>query len=319
MSKAKPSAGTLRQGRVAEFIGYLSVTRGLAPRTLKEYEKDLGIFFGYFEPHIETGLTLEGFDERTLREFFAWLKVEQRYTPRGLNRKIACLKAYFKFLEREKYIEHSPMRDVPTVKLGKHLPRVLTQQEMGRLLSPPTGKKPARGAWRPREAGWLSIRDHAILELFYATGVRVSELISLDVDAPDFDNLMMKVRGKGNKERMVLLNQTCADAVRAWLACRPECGTRALFLSRLRRRVSIRAVQDLVARHLAQAEIYKQASPHTLRHSFGTHMVEGGADLMAVKELLGHENLSTTQIYVNVAMQHIREVYRRTHPRAGSE
>jgi site-specific recombinase XerD len=305
----------LRHGRVQEFIGFLAVGRGLAARTLKEYERDLHLFWGYFEPHLATGLTLSGFDERTLREFFAWLKVERSYTPPALNRKLACLKAYFKFLEKEGYIELSPMRDMRTVKLGRHLPKVLSQQDMTRLLAP----RPRRAAHRPEENAWQQARDHAVVELFYATGVRVSELVSIDVEHLDFENLMLKVRGKGNKERMVLMNETCAHALVQWLGVRPPAATRALFVSRLKKRMSVRSVENLVDRELRSAGIEKAASPHTLRHSFGTHMVEGGADLMAVKELLGHENLSTTQIYVNIAMQHIKDVYRKTHPRSQTD
>ncbi|MHB2019411.1 MAG: site-specific tyrosine recombinase/integron integrase [Candidatus Xenobia bacterium] len=305
---------------VRDFIGWLAVERGLSPRTLREYEKDLAIFLGYFEPHFQSGLTLEGMDGRTIREFLTWLKTERQYSPQALNRKIACLKSYFRFLEREEHIPASPMRDVHSVKVGRRLPDVLTQQEVEKLLTEASGKPPARrNVTRPDEEKLLRVRDRAILEMFYATGVRISELVAVNVEDLDFHNLMLKVRGKGNKERVVLMNETCAASLQAWIAVRPTASDRALFLSRLKRRISRRAVEYLVERHLQNAEIHKPASPHTLRHSFGTHMVEGGADLMAVKELLGHENLSTTQIYVNVAMQHIREVYRRTHPRAGGQ
>ena len=159
------------------------------------------------------------------------------------------------------------------------------------------------------------IRDKAILELFYATGMRIAELSGLNMADPDFDKKMIKVTGKGNKQRMVLMNDASVDALYDYLAIRPRTSSPALFLNRNLKRLSIRGIQILFKKYLTKSGVSKQGSPHTMRHSFATHLLEGGADLVSIKELLGHENLSTTQIYVNIAMQRIKKVYEESHPR----
>jgi len=298
-----------------DFINYLSVERNLSPRTMKEYQADLQIFFDYFKPYFEQELTLESMDERTIREFLTFLKIKKKYTARAINRKLATLKAYFRFLKKENYIPQSPVADVKCAKLEKHLPKVLNETEVGKLLEAPdenmlTGK--------PDHSGTDQValyRDRAILELFYATGMRISELVGLNLEDIDFENKMIKVTGKGNKQRIVIMNNSALTALRLYLSSRENIRSNAVFVSRKKVRMTQRAVQYLFAKYLNQSDIKKSASPHTLRHSFATHLLEGGSDLMTIKELLGHENLSTTQIYTNISMKRMREVYEECHPR----
>lgn len=298
---------------VQDFLEHISVERNLGRRTVVEYEADLKLFFEFFEPHLQDGLTLAGMDERTIREFLSYLRRQRDYTPQGLNRKIACLKSYFRFLEKEGYVDSTPMNDVKSARGGRLLPKVLTEDEVGVILN----RTVERMAEKPGE--WGPVRDRAILELFYATGMRLAELVGLDVSDLDLDKRSLRVTGKGNKQRFVFMNEPAVKAVRAYLACRPKVRTDALFLNRFHDRLSRRAVELMFEKVKDEAGLQKAASPHTLRHSFATHMLEGGSDLVTIKELLGHSNLSTTQVYTNISRPRMREVYDESHPRSGSE
>ncbi|MDQ7823254.1 MAG: tyrosine recombinase XerC [Candidatus Eremiobacteraeota bacterium] len=300
-----------------DFINYLSVERNLSPRTLKEYQHDLSIFFKFFAPHFEQELTLATIDERTIREFLTYLKVKLRYSSKALNRKLATLKSYFRFLKKEGYIETSPVAEIKCAKLEKHLPRVLNEKEVEILLDATEDEPLQEKASTPQtpEDKFIFFRNHAIMELFYATGMRISELTGLNLEDIDFDNMMIRVTGKGNKQRLVLMNQSAIAALKAYLLIRPKIRSNAVMVSRKNVRLTVRAVQYMFSKHLRKSGINKVASPHTLRHSFATHLLEGGSDLMTIKELLGHENLSTTQIYTNISMKRMREVYKECHPR----
>lgn len=301
-----------------DFINYLCVTKNLSPRTLNEYSHDMGIFFEFFQPYLDSGMELANIDERTVREFLTFLKLKKRYTARAINRKIATLKAYFHFLEKEEFISKSPMGEIKSLKMEKHLPKVLNEEDVELLIE--SSEKTSELKGDESDTGFkrfVYYRDYVILELFYASGMRISELIGLNIEDVDFKNRMIKVTGKGNKQRIVLINDTTVEALSSYLALRPNVKTSALFLNRNNGRLSQRAVQIMFKKNMLRSGIAKDASPHTLRHSFATHMLKGGSDLVTIKELLGHENLSTTQIYTNIAMQHIKETYEATHPRAG--
>jgi len=300
----------------------LSVERNLAPRTVEEYTEDLHHFLHSKTIDIEKNqdFSLANLDERTIREYLAELKQVLHYTPRSVNRKIACLKSYFGFLEKDGFIKRSPAEKLKSVKDHRPLPKVLSVDDMTALLA---AVAPMEIPKKPT-AEWLRknsklVRDRAIVELFYASGIRVSELVGLNLDAVDFKEKTAKVLGKGQKERYVLINDASVEALKRYLSIRPEIKNSALFLSRRGRRISIRMVQTLLKRHLKRAGIHKPASPHTLRHSFATHMLEGGADLVTIKELLGHANLSTTQIYTNISISHMKETYRKSHPRSSEQ
>lgn len=308
----------VRNYYIDDFINYLSVERNLSPRTLEEYHHDLLIFFDFFKPFLEQELTLETIDERTIREFLTYLKVKRKYSSKALNRKLATLKSYFRFLKKEKFIEASPVADIKCAKLEKHLPRVLNVQEVSTLLDSESRLTAARQITPDKLSEpekFIYYRDLAILELFYASGMRISELSGLNFEDLDFENHVIRVTGKGNKQRHVLINNTSVAALKDYLQHRPNVRSNAVFVSRKNVRITPRAIQHMFSKQLTGSGIRKVASPHTLRHSFATHLLEGGSDLMTIKELLGHENLSTTQIYTNISMRRIREVYEDCHPR----
>jgi len=305
-----------------DFATYLSVERNLAPRTVEEYSQDLQHFFHSKTINLEKhqDFSLSNVDERTLREYFAELKQIKHYTPRSINRKMACLKAYFAFLEKDGFLKRSPAEKLKSLKDHRPLPKVLSVHEMSSLIN----GIPEIDIPQEKSRSWLRknlalLRDRAMLELLYASGIRVSELVGLDLGDLSLSEKTAKVLGKGHKERMILMNDAAVSAIEHYLEARPEVPHKALFLSKQNRRISIRMVQLLMKKHLKRAGIHKPASPHTLRHSFATHLLEGGADLVTIKELLGHANLSTTQIYTNISVAHMKKTYQESHPRAGNK
>lgn len=302
MARANEKA---RDYYLPDYLTYLSVERTLARRTIHEYEQDLRLFLDYLAPFFDEELTLATIDPRTIREFLAFLRNRKKYTASALNRKIAALKGYFKFLEAEGHIASSPMQRVSSAKEGRLLPKVMTEQEVEVLLEP-TAEEPLSPE--------LAARDQAILELFYSSGLRLSELVGVDLQDLDWEKLHLRVTGKGNKQRFVFLTATAAQAIRDYLKLRTH-KSEALFLNRFGQRISPRAVQLLFRKRMGQAQLQRRATPHTLRHSFATHLLEGGSDLVTIKELLGHESLSTTQIYTNISRRKMREVYDQSHPR----
>lgn len=295
---------------VQDYLLHLSVERSLGRRTVDEYESDLELFFQWIEPLVQDGLTFEGLDTRTIREFLAHLRHDRGYTSAGLNRKIACLKGYFAYLEVEKILASNPMTRVRSAKESRLLPKVLSPEEVELLLETveeQIGEAKSQG---------LALRDRAIFELFYATGIRLSELVGLNADDLDFHRRTMRVLGKGRKERVVFFNQTAATAVSEYLHSTPRSHPGGpLFLNRYGARLSQRGVEKMFNTILQKSGLERHASPHTLRHSFATHLLEGGSDLVTIKELLGHESLQTTQVYTNISRQRMQDVYERAHPR----
>lgn len=288
-----------------DYLTHLAVERTLARRTIHEYEQDLRLFFEYLAPFLAEDLTLGGIDTRTIREFLAHLRTRKNYTAAAMNRKIASLKGYFKFLEAEGYIASSPMQRIQSAKEGRLLPKVMSEQEVGTLLD---------GGAEEKLSPELQARDQAILELFYSSGLRLSELVGVNLHDLDWDKLHLRVTGKGNKQRFVFLSPHAASAIQDYLKLRTH-KSEALFLNRFGERISPRAVQILFKKRMTGVQLQRKASPHTLRHSFATHLLEGGSDLVTIKELLGHESLSTTQIYTNISRRKMRDVYDQAHPR----
>lgn len=295
---------------VQDYLLHLSVERSLGRRTIAEYEADLTLFFEWLEPLLADGLELEGIDARTIREFLTFLRQKRGYTPAGLNRKIACLKGYFAYLLAEQILESNPLTRIRSARESKLLPKVLSQEEVGQLLT--ATEERVEQARRPD----LALRDRAILELFYATGIRLSELVGLDRDDLDFRQGTMRVLGKGGKERVVFFHTAAAEAVQDYLHSTPRKQPGGpLFLNRYGARLSQRGVEKVFKSILAGSGVSKDASPHTLRHSFATHLLEEGSDLVTIKELLGHQSLQTTQVYTNISRQQMKSVYNRAHPR----
>lgn len=296
-----------------DFLTFLSVQKGASPHTLEAYANDLSQFFDQMglglAPSAED---LGALDHLQIRRYLAYLQ-GRGYTRRSIARKLAALRSFFRYLCRTERLEHNPVKGVPTPKAGRQLPRFLHVDEAAALIE------------RPRGETILGQRDRALMEVLYAAGLRVSELAGLDLEDVDASVGTVRVMGKGGKERIVPLGSEALGALGAYLdVARPRLlsrrrdgrGERALFLNRSGRRLSVRSIANVVKHYAREATPGREVTPHTLRHSFATHLLENGADLRAVQELLGHASVSTTQIYTHVSRERLRAVYQKTHPRA---
>lgn len=302
------------------FLIFLQTGRRASARTVEEYQKDIfgGIdFFAGALGISDEELAPRQITPALLRRYLAHL------TDRGLSRssllrKLSAWRSFMRFLCREGVLKENPLRVVASPRREKRLPRVLYQREAKRLVEAPSQ---GRGNLR---AGPLRVRDRAILEVLYASGIRISELVGLQIGDVDLDGGYLRVLGKGSKERLVPIGQYAVKALKAYLRRgRPqllkEKGGRfegALFLNKYGGRISTRGVRGVIKGYAAEAGIEGGVSPHTLRHSFATHLLDGGADLRAVQDLLGHARLSTTQVYTHLSKERLKRVYNRTHPRA---
>jgi integrase/recombinase XerC len=295
------------QAATEAFLRHLERERNASPRTLEAYAEDLAQFSSYLARELRRAPRPEDADHLLIRGFLAELH------RRGLKkassaRKLAALRTFFRYLCREGRLLANPAKLLLSPRRERRIPSVLEEPQVERLLDMPG-------------EGLAAVRGRAILELLYATGVRCAELVALDTAAVDLEGRTLRVRGKGSKERIVLFGGRAREALRAWLALRPTLrpGTDALFLNARGGRLgdrSMRALVATVARRVAAVALERRCSPHTLRHSFATHLLSHGADLRAIQELLGHASLSTTQRYTHVDTRHILEVYRKAHPRA---
>jgi integrase/recombinase XerC len=288
------------------FLRYLQ-TNNSSPYTIKNYGTDIGQFLGYCG---ERGVRApEQVDRALLRDYLAELD-EAGYVAASIARRVAELRSFGDFLVRESVLERNPFRAVSTPRVPQRLPKYLTVAEVEALLAAPDPSTP-RG-----------LRDRAIVEVLYAAGLRVSELVGLDLGDVDLAQAQVRVLGKGGKERIGLLGRPAVRTLRAYLESgRPALlgkrPTQALWLNHRGGRLSTRGVAMMLSQAGKQAGIRTPVFPHILRHSFATHLLDGGADLRVVQELLGHADLATTQIYTHVSQSRAREVYARAHPRAG--
>lgn len=315
MGSADP--GNAGEGELAVWVGryldHLAVERGLSPHTLAAYRRDLGRYVAFLE-----GRAIRGpaeVDAAAVRSFLASMSASTHgedgrpYAATSVARALSSVRSFHRFLLREGVTEGDPARDVHQPKRPRRLPRPLPVDEVARLLETPDPST-ASGA-----------RDRAILEVLYGSGLRISELVGLDVDDVDLDEGAVRVLGKGGKERVVPLGRYSREAVGAYLTrWRPELATAAsrgaLFLNRRGGRMTRQSCARSLAGYVRAARIDRPVSLHTLRHSFATHLLEGGADVRVVQELLGHASVATTQIYTLVTEEHLREVYYTSHPRA---
>ncbi len=291
---------------VEEFIHYLAVERGLADNTLDSYNRDLKQFLGFLEK--EKVKDVQKATRNMVMGYLLFLQKRGRATA-TVSRHLAALKSFYHFLLKEKYIEKDPTANLESPKLEKKLPRVLAVTEVETLLSQPRGSEPA------------GLRDKAMLELLYATGIRVTELIQLDVNHINVDMGYIRCFGKGSKERIVPVGsfaRRCVDEyllkVRAKLVKTKS--EQALFVNQHGRRLTRQGFWKIIKKYAKRAGIAKEITPHTLRHSFATHLLENGADLRSVQEMLGHADITTTQIYTHLTKGRLREVYAKSHPRA---
>ncbi|HVD69480.1 MAG TPA: site-specific tyrosine recombinase XerD [Actinomycetota bacterium] len=297
------------------YLDHLTVERGLSEHTLMAYRRDLR---RYLEFLAKRDITEPGqVEEATIRSFVASLSAatygegedERPYRASSVARTLSSVRSFHRFMVRDGVADRDPAGGVSQPKLPRSLPRPLTVEEVTRLLEAPDPATP------------VGIRDRAILELLYGAGLRISELVGLDVDDVDLDPGSVRVLGKGGKEREVPLGRYGREAVGAYVTrTRPEFASAksrgALFLNQRGGRLTRQSCARLLAAHVATADIDRRVSLHTLRHSFATHLLEGGADVRVVQELLGHASVATTQIYTLVTREHLREVYYASHPRA---
>ncbi|MBU0709486.1 MAG: tyrosine-type recombinase/integrase, partial [Candidatus Omnitrophica bacterium] len=244
-------------------------------------------------------------DYFTLRKYLATLK-EKSLKNRTVNRHLSSLRSFFRFLTRDGYIKTNPILILSSPKLEKHLPQFLTEEEVTRLIE---------SVFPKDQKDISSLRDRAILETFYSTGLRISELVGLNADDMDFIGGIIKVKGKGKKERVVPIGEIAINSIRKYIDKRKK-QSEVVFLNRSNRRITSRGVRNIVSKYLKRTRMKAGVSAHTLRHSFATHLLNRGADLRTVQELLGHANLSSTQIYTHLTTDRLKSVYDKSHPRA---
>lgn len=284
----------------AEFLRYLDLQRGASRHTLRGYATDLAEFRAFLS---REGLgDLADADARVIRAWLAWLH-DRKLAKSSIARKLATVRSCFRYLARLGVVEFNPARQVRSPRLPKRLPSFLPKDESKGLLDAETERS---------EAG---LRDHALLELLYATGLRVAECCGLDLDDVDRRRGAVRVMGKGGKERVVPAGDAAIEALDAWLSARGE-DSGALFTNSRGGRLGTRSVHRIVKRRARAAGIDRRVTPHTLRHTFATHMLGEGADLRLIQELLGHSRLTTTQRYTHVSPEHLMKVYDSAHPRA---
>jgi integrase/recombinase XerD len=289
------------------FIHYLAVERGLARNTLESYERDLTQYIDFLRGQ-GVGSLRESTKSHILN-YLLRLKREGRAAA-TVSRAMVAIRSLYRFLFQERMIDSDPSQHMDTPKVEKRLPKVLSVEEVEALLAAPQTSDPP------------GVRDKAMLELLYATGMRVSELISLNVSDVNLEMGFVRCTGKGSKERIVPLGRLAGAAVEAYIRnARPRLIKRgkpeeALFVNHLGTRLTRQGFWKIIKGYARSAGIVKEITPHTLRHSFATHLLENGADLRAVQEMLGHADIATTQIYTHVTKSRMKEVYDRTHPRA---
>lgn len=285
---------------VKRFLSYLSTERNASSYTQLNYQLDLTQFFAFLQHQ-----RLRDITPLDIRRFVAHLS-SAHVSRRTIARKLSCLRSFFRYLCREGTLAHNPAAAIPTPKLERRLPSFLDEQQVTRLLDTP-----------PRKT-WQGLRDRALLETLYSTGARVSELVGLNLDDLDEISGTIIVRGKGKKERLCPIGETALKTIRAYMAKRPTKlrVAYALFVSQKLTRLTARQVDRLLVRYVKLAQLPPTISPHSLRHSFATHLLDRGADLRSVQELLGHANLATTQIYTHVTPQRLKKMYDQAHPRA---
>ena len=291
-----------------EFLEYLRLNRNASAHTVSAYDSDLSQLLTFTAAQLEkprTQLEPSDLDLPTIRAFMAEL-YRQGQSRASVARKLSALRAFVRFLKREGWIESDPAALAVSPKREVKVPAHLSVDEMSRLLETPDTSDP------------LGRRDRAVLELFYASGLRLSELVALDLEDVNLSGRIVRVMGKGAKERQVPFNEATRSALRAWLKDRAALAKNSepLFVNFRGTRLTGRSVQRLVARYVAACSTRFGISPHALRHSFATHLLQRGADLRAIQELLGHVQLSTTQRYTHVNAAQLLEVYRKAHPRA---
>jgi integrase/recombinase XerC len=290
---------------IDEFLTHLRHERNASPHTVAAYGRDLGQLAAYLE---EKRAAWKAADNVVLRGFLARL-YEGRRKKTSIGRKLAAIRSFYDYAVRREWVKTNPARALATPRAEKNVPSFLSEDEMVRFLDLPSSDRP------------LDLRDKALLELLYASGIRVSELVAIDLADVGFAERLVRVKGKGKKERLVPFGRSAAASLEAWLRARnslpgDRAGTDAIFLNYRGGRLTTRSVERIVAKYIRRTAVVRHISPHSLRHSFASHLLGRGADLRAIQELLGHASLATTQKYTHMDLKQLLDVYKKSHPRS---
>jgi len=298
---------------INSYISFLRNEKNYSNNTIISYKNDLLQLLNFLKDYkIIKGDSIKYIDHSIMRKYIVYLK-KCDYSVRSICRKISTIRSFFKFLSREGMVDINPTINLITPKIVKKLPSFLYLEEINKLIETPPGQT------------ILGIRDKAILELLYGTGMRVGELVNLSIHDIDLYEKTVRVFGKGSKERILPLGNPSIKAVKKYLTVRnifrknisiDKNDQNALLLNRFGGRLSARSIRRLIIKYMKIAGFNKKISPHVLRHSFATHLLGGGADLRSVQELLGHESLSTTQIYTHITKERLKEIYKKSYPRS---
>jgi len=285
---------------ISKFLTYLEIEKNASTHTLLNYHIDLKQVRNFL-----SGKDVQQVDRLDIRKYLALLK-GRNLRKRTVARKLSTFRSFFRFLLREGYVKSDPVAGISSPKLEKRLPVFLDVDKLTKFVEAPELNH-ARG-----------LRDRAILETLYSTGMRVGELVGLNIGRVDFIGGMVKVYGKGKKERLIPIGDRALRTIRDYLSrvTTKKKDTQALFLGRSNKRLTDEGVRKVVNKYIQRVSLKEKVSPHTLRHSFATHLLDKGADLRSVQELLGHASLSTTQIYTHITTEHLKSVYNKAHPRA---
>lgn len=285
---------------ISKFLTYLEIEKNASSHTLLNYHIDLRQWRDFLQA--KDVLKVDRLD---IRKYLVFLKGKD-LQKRTVARKLSTFRSFFRFLVREGYISLNPLAGIVSPKLEKRLPVFLDVDKVKKLVESPDLKS------------FLGLRDRAVLETLYSTGMRVNELVGLNIDRVDFIGGTVKVYGKGKKERLLPIGDKALRAIKDYLSKQTKelKDRRALFLNKNKKRLTDQGVQNVVNKYVKTVCLKEKISPHTLRHSFATHLLDKGADLRSVQELLGHASLSTTQIYTHITTQHLKSVYNKAHPRA---
>jgi len=293
------------RAKLNQFLSYLKYEKNASPNTIVAYGRDLLELSSYLE---EKDIELLEVDNVILRGFLAAL-YEKKQKKSTISRKLAAVRSFFQFCVKKRYLKDNPAKVIATPKQEKHVPSFLSEQEMADFLDLPHSDRV------------LDLRDRATLELLYATGLRVSELSSIDIDDVNFEERLIRAKGKGKKERLIPFGRIAEKCLISYLRKRISLiknnrHEEAVFLNYRGERLTPRSIERIVDKYIQQSAIQRKISPHSLRHSFASHLLSRGADLRVIQELLGHKSLSTTQKYTHLDLKHLLEVYKKSHPRS---
>ena len=281
------------------FLNYLLVDKGLSNNTVKAYEADISSFFQWLD---NEDLKYKNLQEDHINQYISFL-FQRKMRSSSVNRKISSIKSFYIFLVKRNFLKNSPLNDLVTPKQEKYLPESMSEAEVDKLLNSPDVKNK------------IENRDKAMIEMLYATGMRISELVNLKITDVDMKRCVIKVFGKGSKERLVPFGETALDSLKSYLNDREQSSSKEIFLSNRGKKMTRVAFWQRVKIYLIRENLKNSISPHTLRHAFATHLLNRGADLRSVQLLLGHSDLSTTQIYTHIAKQRLSDVLKKHHPR----